>query len=114
MIPLLGPSNVRDATGQVADAAMTPHGYFIPFYASSGLFVYDKLNDRSRALETLAAERASAFDFYAAARGAYSQFRENQVLDRKDAPEDETPSVDDEDLYYFDDEDEEYEDDEEY
>lgn len=107
VIPFLGPSNVRDAVGALADTGASVHGYFIPFYASSGLFLYDKLNDRSRALESLAAERASAFDFYVASRGAYSQFRENQVLDRKDAPADEVSPLGDEDLYYFDDEDDE-------
>jgi phospholipid-binding lipoprotein MlaA len=108
VIPLLGPSSVRDSTGLLADSGISVHGYFIPFSVSSGLFVYDKLNDRSIALEALAAERASAFDFYVAARGAYSQFRENQILDRKDDSSD--AAADDGDLYYYDEED--YEDEE--
>lgn len=112
VIPLLGPSNVRDAAGQLTDTGMKPLGYFIPFYVSSGLFVADKLNDRSIALEALAAERAAAFDFYVAARGAYSQFRENQVLDRKDAPADEISEEDADDLYYFEEEDFEYDEEE--
>ena len=108
VIPLLGPSNVRDAAGQLTDTGLAVHGYFLTFPISSGMFVFDKLNDRSIAIEALAAERASAFDFYAAARGAYTQFRQNQVLDRKDAPSDEAMSEDaGDDLYYFDDEDDE-------
>jgi phospholipid-binding lipoprotein MlaA len=113
VIPLLGPSNVRDTAGLVADSGLSVHGYFIPFVASAGLFVTEKLNQRSLALESLAAERAAAFDFYVAARGAFSQFRENQVFDRKDEGSD-APGAEDEDLYYFDeeDEDEEYYDEE--
>jgi ABC-type transporter lipoprotein component MlaA len=69
-------------------------------YTATGTRV---LNDRALALETVAAERAAAFDFYAAVRSAYVQYRENQVRDREEAPED-----DDEDLYYFEDDDEVY------
>ncbi len=115
VIPLLGPSSVRDSVGLLTDSGLSVQGYFITFYASSGLFVFDKINDRSIALELLAAERASAFDFYAAARGAYSQFRENLVLDRKDDAGDDARTSDDDDLYYFDDEDDEdYDEDEEF
>jgi phospholipid-binding lipoprotein MlaA len=113
VIPLLGPSNVRDSGGLIVDSGLSVQGYFIPFAASAGLFVTDKLNQRSMALESLAAERAAAFDFYAFARGAYTQFRQNQVLDRKDDDRDAAPGADNEDLYYFDvEEDEEYYDEE--
>ena len=52
---------------------------------------------------TVTAERESAFDFYAAVRTGYSQFRESRVRDRAVKPE---PASADEDLYYFDDEEE--------
>ena len=112
VIPLLGPSNVRDAVGLAADTGLSVHGYFIPFYASAGMFTTDKLNQRSRALETLAAEREAAFDFYAFTRGAYSQFRENQVRDRRGESAEPESDVDQDDLYYF--EEEDYDDDEEF
>ena len=104
VIPLLGPSNVRDATGQLVDTGIAPHGYFIPFVASAGIFLTDKLNQRSMALEALAAERASAFDFYAFSRAAYTQFRENQVLDRRDDAADVRSGGEDDDFYYYEDE----------
>jgi phospholipid-binding lipoprotein MlaA len=104
VIPLLGPSNPRDATGLAVESfALTPEYYFLPFYVSYISTGTRLLNDRALALETVRAERASAFDFYAAVRSAYVQYRANQVRDRADAPE-ET----DEDLYYFEDEDETY------
>jgi phospholipid-binding lipoprotein MlaA len=104
VIPVLGPSNVRDA-GRLAfeSFVMTPEYYFLPFYVSYISTGTRLLNDRALAIETLRAERASAFDFYSAVRSAYVQYRENQVRDRADAPE-ET----DEDLYYFEDDDEAY------
>ncbi len=104
VIPFLGPSNVRDAGGLAFESfVMTPEYYFFPFYVSYISTGTRLLNDRALALETLRAERAAAFDFYSAVRSAYVQYRENQVRDRADAPE-ET----DEDLYYFEDDDEAY------
>lgn len=104
VIPVLGPSNVRDAGGLAFESfVMTPEYYFLPFYVSYISTGTRLLNTRALAIETLRAERAAAFDFYSAVRSAYVQYRENQVRDRADAPEDT-----DEDLYYFEDDDETY------
>ena len=61
----------------------------------------DVINARSLALETMRAERAAAFDFYAAVRNAYVQYRANQLRDRAAEPEDEEEH---EDLYNLEDE----------
>jgi phospholipid-binding lipoprotein MlaA len=101
VIPVLGPSNVRDAGGLAFEGfVMTPEYYFMPFYVSYISTGTRLLNTRALAIETLRAERAAAFDFYSAVRSAYVQYRENQVRDRADAPE-ET----DEGLYYSEDDD---------
>jgi phospholipid-binding lipoprotein MlaA len=102
VLPLFGPSNPRDAVGRAVDTASTPQFYFVPFYVSIPAATVDVVNDRADVIETLAAERAAAFDFYSAARSAYIQYRENQVRDRD--PDD--TSQDDEDLYYFDEDEE--------
>jgi phospholipid-binding lipoprotein MlaA len=97
VLPVLGPSSPRDTAGLAVDAfALTPEVYFVPFYVSYSLTGTRLLNSRSLALETVRAERAAAFDFYAAVRSAFVQYRANQVRNRAEKPEEE-----DEDFYYF-------------
>jgi phospholipid-binding lipoprotein MlaA len=99
MLPLLGPSNPRDATGRAVDAGARAYTWFIPFWASfalSSVNAADIVNSRAAALETIREERAQAFDWYAAVRSAYTQYRENKVHDRAEAPDEATT---DEDLY---------------
>ena len=88
VLPVFGPSNPRDATGLVVDGYMRPETYFLAFYVNFGSWAVENLNVRARALEDLRAERAAAFDFYAAVRRAYIQYRANQVRDAEDVPED--------------------------
>lgn len=99
MLPLLGPSSPRDAAGLAVDAGGRAYTWFIPFWASFALSTVnatDIVNTRAGALETIREERAQAFDWYAAVRSAYTQYRENRVHDRAEAPEEES----DDDLYY--------------
>ncbi len=97
VLPVLGPSDPRDTLGLAVDSfVFSPEVYYIPFYVSYSATATRLLNSRSLALETVRAERESAFDFYAAVRSAYVQYRANQVRDRAEEPE-----AEDEDLYYF-------------
>lgn len=89
VLPLLGPSNPRDTGGLLVDGYLAPERYFIPFSASIGLTSTELVNTRALNLEEIAAERAAAFDFYAAVRRAYIQFRDNGVRDSEDLPEEE-------------------------
>lgn len=101
VIPLLGPSTVRDTGGLVADAASGVYSWYSPFWVSLATRGTDLLNARSIHLESLAEERRQAFDFYAAARSAYLQNRRARVLDEIG---DSTPPEDEEqeELYYLD------------
>jgi len=101
VLPLLGPSNPRDTLGLVGDSAAHPVRWFVPFYVSAPAAAVDIVNRRAAALESVRAERASAFDFYVFVRSAYVQFRDNRIHDR---PEDEEKEAADDDLYYYDDE----------
>lgn len=85
MLPIFGPSSVRDAAGLAVDTSMNVPVYFIPFYASISLTVGNTVNRRSMVIEELAAERRAALDFYEAVRSAYTQYREGVVKDRGDA-----------------------------
>jgi phospholipid-binding lipoprotein MlaA len=96
VLPIMGPSNPRDTVGLIADQASLVYPWFVPLYVSSAIGVGEKLNRRSLALDSIAAERKAALDYYVAVRNAYMSYRENQIRDRE---EDE---ADDDDLYYVD------------
>ena len=96
VLPLLGPSNPRDTVGLLADSAALVYPWFVPLYVSSAIGVGRQLNLRSLALDSIAAERKAALDYYVAVRNAYLSYRENQVRDREEE------EADDDDLYYID------------
>ena len=100
VLPVFGASSPRDTVGLVVDGYMRPETYFVPFYVNVGSWATDSLNLRALALEDVRAERAAAFDFYAAVRRAYVQYRANAVRDAADLPEEE----EDEDFFDLEDE----------
>ena len=102
VLPFFGPSSPRDTAGLAVDTLLSPEFYFAPWYVSYPASGTRVVNARSLALETVRAERAAAFDFYAAVRSAYVQYRANLLRDRAAEPEDHD---EDEDLYNLDDED---------
>jgi phospholipid-binding lipoprotein MlaA len=101
MIPLLGPSTVRDVWNYPVDGAARPLNYFIPFWASLTIRVGENFSTRAYYLEELRDARANALDFYVFMRDAYLQAREHAVRDGA-AP----PTEYQDDLYEFEDEDE--------
>lgn len=78
MLPLLGPSTVRDGVGRVPDALLEPLGYMLDgweLYAAGGLEVVDKRAD------LIPAEGFIIGDKYLFIRNAYLQRREFLVHD---------------------------------
>ncbi len=87
-LPLLGPSNVRDAFGFAGDIGLDPTTYF------SGpnwlLFDYSRfgvnaLDARERHLDDLAEIKKTALDPYATLRSLYNQNRAQQITQARDA-----------------------------
>jgi phospholipid-binding lipoprotein MlaA len=103
VLPLLGPSGVRDAVGRAADTLASPYGYFlsVPFWVSGGANLLDIVNLRAFYLEEIRENRITAVDYYVFVRNAYRQNRRKKVHDGVEM-EEETK----EDLYFFDDEEE--------
>jgi len=99
VIPLLGPSTVRDVFRYPADAAVTPYTYFVPSWASLTLRVVETFNLRAYYLEEVLANRIEAIDYYVFMRNAYLQLREHRVKDAAEQP----PELQD-DLYEIEDE----------
>lgn len=84
MLPLLGPSNLRDALGTAVDFALDPLAYF-----SGAAILYARLasgsaklvDTRAAHLQDLDALEAGSLDFYAALRSAYGQHRAAEIRD---------------------------------
>jgi phospholipid-binding lipoprotein MlaA len=113
VIPILGPSSIRDGTGLIVDTAASSYAYFTPFWyevaglngaetlgASVGLKAFELMNLRAIFLEEIEGSRADAFDYYVFVRNAYLQNRRAKVRDQPESAE-----TGDEDFYFLDDED---------
>jgi len=82
MLPLLGPSNPRDAAGRAGDFALDPSVYIkIKRHLMwEGLRQYLNIVDnRSRSLDALDGIERDSLDFYAAVRSLYRQNRGYQI-----------------------------------
>ena len=75
VIPVLGPSDVRDGVGRVADTYSNPRQYIQNSYAYWGLWVAGGVDTRVRLLGTDQLVQ-SAYDPYAFVRNAYLQRRQ--------------------------------------
>ncbi len=105
MLPIFGPSTVRDTFGLAGDVAVTAATFSavvsVPFFATFAAQAGRFINSQSFIVDDIKRERESSVDFYASVRNSYIQFRENRIADRE---YDEEPADLDDDLYYFDDE----------
>lgn len=87
VLPLLGPSNVRDAIGKGVDSVADPTPYIISNYAgdtTSYLFSGSRLgatvlDKRSRILGELEELERTSLDFYATVRSLYIQKRRDEI-----------------------------------
>jgi phospholipid-binding lipoprotein MlaA len=83
VIPILGPSNVRDLIGQVADSFADPGDYFAGqhhlLWAAIARSATSGIDVRSRNIESLADIEKTALDYYATIRSLYRQRRAAQI-----------------------------------
>ena len=83
MLPLLGPSNPRDATGLAMDVFLldpTNHIYFKQhFWWAAGRQYLVVLDFKAQTWETLRGIERSSVDYYAALRNLYRQNRANEI-----------------------------------
>lgn len=95
MLPLLGPSTVRDGFGRVVDLGFDP----LTVVGAAGVGIYidptgfgiartgaEALAFRERNLETIDELERSSLDLYATVRTTYLQFRANEVRNGEAAP----------------------------
>lgn len=97
VLPFLGPSNLRDTIGRVADGFADPVFYVGQFDISdneafaigSGIKVIDAIDTRARLKEAIDAARESSVDYYLFVQGAYLQHRRGLIYDGNPPDEDE-------------------------
>ena len=95
VLPLLGPSDPRDAAGFAVDYALSVTPFFIDEAILWGAQVADTVNARSFVLKQVEDAKASAFDYYVFVRNAYLQRRRALVRDLA-----ETSAEESEQLYH--------------
>jgi len=79
VLPVLGPSTLRDAVGLAGDYFLKPINYVDSRELSFGITFYDTINSLSFHLGRYAAIKAAAIDPYVAIRNAYIQTREKKI-----------------------------------
>ena len=89
VLPLLGPSNLRDSTGLIADTIMDPLTHLASDDLLLGRTVVDGIVTRARNIETLDTLKNDSLDFYARVRSVYGQARHNAI--RNAESNDQTP-----------------------
>jgi phospholipid-binding lipoprotein MlaA len=77
--PLFGPSSPRDTVGLVGDTFLTPYTYLSPWYAGTGTWAYERVNDTSLKIGDYESLKGAAIDPYVAIRDAYVQYRLKKV-----------------------------------
>jgi len=89
-LPLLGPSNPRDALGTAVDMALNPLtfvGGAPATYAGGATGGANAVDKRAEHLEDLDALERNSLDYYAALRSVYRQHREAEINAAKGPPE---------------------------
>ncbi|MCR0984818.1 MlaA family lipoprotein [Roseomonas populi] len=79
MLPLAGPSNVRDTVGLVADSFTNPLTYLIPFEGNVARSVVGGVDLREQNIENLDALQSGSLDFYARLRSVWQQRRDVEL-----------------------------------
>lgn len=87
VIPILGPSNVRDTIGMIGDSFADPGDYVAAqhhvIYAAIARTATSGIDVRSRNIESLADIEKTALDYYATIRSLYRQRRAAQIRHEK-------------------------------
>lgn len=83
VIPLLGPSNARDAIGKVVDVATDPFNYIFNKYISGGRYAASTVDARDSTLDITEEVEKISFDPYATIRSLYHQKRNDDIKDGK-------------------------------
>ena len=79
MLPIAGPSNVRDTVGLVADGFLNPISWALPFSGNVARAGVGGVDLREQNIESLDALRSGSLDFYARLRSVWEQRRDAEL-----------------------------------
>jgi len=79
VLPILGPSTLRDAIGRAGDYFITPVNYVEPWELDLGVNITDKINRTSFRIGDYEALKEASLDPYVAIRNAYIQNRRSEI-----------------------------------
>ncbi len=79
VLPVFGPSTLRDTVGRVGDYFITPLNYVEPWELDAGLGILDTVNRTSFRIGDYEDLKAASLDPYTAIKNAYIQNRRAQV-----------------------------------
>ena len=102
VLPLLGPSNIRDGVGLAVDSATRVWPYFVDTEVVWTVTGINVVNTRSLYLDLVRDAKRDSLDYYSAVRDAYLQRRNDLIADRLGG-DNQKEGGDDDDLYYPDD-----------
>jgi phospholipid-binding lipoprotein MlaA len=83
VVPLIGPSNVRDLVGDVVNGFLHPQNYFLAYAPQAILATGSGFSRYEAAREELGALRDSSVDFYSAMRSAYLMHRAADIREAR-------------------------------
>ncbi len=83
VLPVLGPSTLRDAIGRVGDYFLNPVTYVEPWEVSTGIKAYDSINTTSFHIGDYEAIKKASIDPYQAIKNAYIQHRARKVENKE-------------------------------
>ncbi len=89
VLPIVGPSSLRDSIGLLGDVKTTPMSYVNPMRTRNQVYALFVISRRSELLETGKLLEIAALDPYEFVRDAYLQRRRNLVYDGNPPDEDE-------------------------
>src|SRR6185437_15955290 len=95
VLPILGPSNLRDAVGSGMGFVLDPLGFVggtNALIANISRGAVNGVDDRADNLDTLKGLEDNSLDFYATLRSAYRQHRQHEIAEALGKPE--TPPAD--------------------
>jgi phospholipid-binding lipoprotein MlaA len=105
VLPLLGPSTLRDACGRAVDSPMRVWPFFAGTVPSLAISSTEVVNWRSLHITEIRDLKRDAFDYYTLIRNAYIQNRKAAVMDHAAPPAaGASDAVDEDDLYFTDEE----------
>lgn len=103
VLPILGPSNLRDAVGRAVDAALDPLAYLsysnmsrsTRYAIQGGVLGVRVVSTRAGLIQAIETAKESSLDYYLFAQGAYYQYRKGVLTDGKsdDFEDDEAPGT---------------------